>query len=230
MRASNPATSLARRLHHRLIVPPDPFRFDPRLDRLVNALCQAAPPDRPVLNLGSGHTRLGPRVINLDLFPSAGVNVQADAHALPFPNHVFSGVLLRGVLEHVRNAEVTRSEIDRVLGPLGFLYVEVPFLQPFHASPADYRRFTLPGLHEFFEGFTPVESGVQIGPASSLAWVARETLASLLSFGSPRLYPKVLTVAAWGTFWLKYLDALVEPAPWVSHAASALYFLGKKRG
>lgn len=229
MNAPNSPAPLLRRLYHRLIVPPDPFRFDPRLDRLVDALCRAAPPERPVLNLGSGRTRLGPKVLNLDLFQVAGVNVQADAHALPFPNEAFSGVLLRGVLEHVRDAEVTRSEVERVLARQGFLYVEVPFLQPFHASPADYRRFTLPGLHQFFEGFTAVESGVQIGPASSLAWVAREALASLFSFGSPRLYPKVLTVAAWGTFWLKYLDALVEPGPWVAHAASAVYFLGRKR-
>ena len=73
-----------------------------------------------------------------------------------------------------------------------------------------------------------MESGVQIGPGSALSWVLREFLASLLSCGSPWLYRKVQALAGWGTFWIRCLDRLVVPAPHVAHAASAVYYLGRK--
>ena len=136
--------------------------------------------------------------MDIQRFP--GVAICADAERLPFAGASLSGVLLRGVLEHVRRADVVRAEVARVLRPGGFFYVEVPFLQPFHESPEDYRRFTLPGLRAFLADFPEAAAGVQIGPFSSLAWVTREAAASLLSFGSPWLYPKVLLVAAWATF------------------------------
>ncbi len=218
-----------RRLYLWLIVPPDPFRFDPRLERTVRALCAMATGGQWVLNLGSGQTRYGDRVVNLDLQRFPGVSVQGDGHRLPFRDATLAGVLLRGVLEHVRSAETVRSEVERALRPGGFVYVEVPFLQPYHASPEDHRRFTLPGLRAFLRDFEEVESGVQIGPGSALAWVMKEALGALLSRGSTRLYPKALTVAGWATFWLKYLDALVPPSPHAAHAASAVYYVGRKR-
>jgi hypothetical protein len=104
----------------------------------------------------------------------------------------------------------------------------VPFLQPYHMSPEDYRRFTLPGLRSFLLGFEEIESGVQIGPASTLAWILRETLASILAFGSPWLYRKVLALSGWATFWIRYLDRLVVEGSYVANAASAVYFLGRK--
>ena len=219
-----------RRLYHWLVVPPNPFRFDPRCEALVDRLCSHARRGAPILNLGSGATRYGTRVVNLDLRPFPGVQLCGDGERLPFRSGVFTGVLLRGVLEHVRSAEAVRAEALRVLADGGFVYVEVPFLQPFHASPEDYRRFTLPGITRFLSEFEQIESGVQIGPGSSLAWVARVALASIFSLGSRRLYDKILVVAGWSTFWLKYLDRVVVPAPHVFGAASAFYFLGKKRG
>jgi hypothetical protein len=228
--ASGNKPGFLRRLYLRAIVPPDPFRFDPRLDRLVVELCRDADVGRPVLNLGSGSTAFGPGVVNLDLRCFPGVAVCGTGESLPFRSQTFAGALLRGVLEHVQQVDAVRAEVERVLRTGAFLYVEVPFLQPFHESPDDYRRFTLPGLRTFLSSFNEVESGVQIGPGSSLAWVARETIASLLSFGSPRVYPKVLTLAGWATFWLKYLDPVIVPAAWVERSASAIYYLGRKRG
>jgi SAM-dependent methyltransferase len=183
-----------------------------------------------VLNLGSGTTGCAPRTVNLDLRPFKGVHLCGDGHRLPFREEAFSGVLLRGVLEHVRAPDVVRREVSRVLEPRGFVYVEVPFLQPFHLSPEDHRRFTLPGLRFFLGEFEEVESGVQIGPGSTLAWVLREAMAALLSFGSERRYRRALTLVGWGTFWLKCLDRVVARAPFVANSASAVYFLGRKQG
>ena len=183
-----------------------------------------------MLNLGSGTTAYGPHTVNLDVQPFRGVHVRGDGHRLPFREGAFSGVLLRGVLEHVRAPDTVRREVSRVLEPGGFVYVEVPFLQPFHLSPEDHRRFTLPGLRFFLGDFEEVESGVQIGPGSTLAWVLRETTAALFSFGSERRYRRALTLVGWGTFWLKYLDRVTARAPFVANSASAVYFLGRKHG
>jgi SAM-dependent methyltransferase len=215
-------------LRARLAVPPDPFRFPVRLEKRVAGLCDG--PGGPILNLGSGRTRLGPRVVNLDLFDFDGVQVRGDAARLPFRDGAFEGALLRGVLEHVRSAEPVLAEAGRVLVPGGFLYVEVPFLQPYHASPADYRRYTLGGLRALLEEpYDHVESGVQLGPGATLAWTLRETSASVLSFGSERAYRRWLALAGWATFWLRSLDGITVDAPHVANAASACYYLGRKR-
>ena len=216
-----------RRLRDVLAVPPDPYRFDPRLEERVAVLCRQA--EGPVLNLGSGSTRYGERVVNVDLFAFAGVMVRADAGRLPFRDAVFAGALLRGLLEHVASADRVLSEAGRVLARGAFLYVEVPFLQPLHLSPEDHRRFTLPGLRALLSDYEEIDSGVQIGPGSTLAWVARETLASVLAAGSAWRYRKALALVGWGTFWLKYLDPLAGAAPHVATSASAVYFLGRKR-
>jgi SAM-dependent methyltransferase len=211
------------------MVPPDPFRFDPGCDALVHRLCSQARDGAPVLNLGSGTTQYGRNVVNLDLRLQPGIQLCGDGTRLPVRDCCVAGVLLRGVLEHVRSAEAVRQEVVRVLQPGGFVYVEVPFLQPYHLSPEDHRRFTLPGLRHFLSEFDEQESGVQSGPGSALAWVLRETLGTLLSFGSARAYPRALALAGWATFWVKYLDRLIVPAPHAANAASAVYFLGRRR-
>ena len=219
-----------RSLYLRLVVPPNPFRFDPRLDERVRQLCSSVSPHQWALNLGSGSTEYGARIINLDVRPFRGVRVVADGHRLPFRDGSLSGAVLRGVLEHVRSAEEVLQELRRALAPGAFIYIEVPFLQPLHLSPEDHRRFTLAGLQGFLADFEHIDSGVQIGPGSTLAWVLRESLACLLSFGSNKAYSRLLAVVGWLTFWLKYLDSLIIPAPHVANSASALYYLGRQRG
>jgi SAM-dependent methyltransferase len=219
-----------RALYLRLLVSPNPFRMDARLDHLVETLCATAPAGSHVLNLGARTTSYKGPVLNLDIEAFVGVHVVGDGSRLPFRNGTFTVVLLRGVLEHVSSAESVIWEVERVLEPWGQVYIEVPFLQPYHPSPVDYRRFTLPGLQKFLTGFDELEAGVQIGPFSSLAWVLQEALASLIAFGSARRYRGGRALFGWTTFWLKYLDRWVAPGSFVSNSASALYFLGRKRG
>ena len=219
-----------RRLHLRLAVPPTPFRMNPRLDQLVEDLCRKGEDGARVLNLGAGSASLEGRVVNLDIERFAGVHVCGDGEALPFRAGTFAAVLLRGVLEHVRSADRVLEQTRCVLRPRGLIYVEVPFLQPFHSSPEDHRRFTLNGIRAFLSGFEEIEAGVQIGPGSTLAWISQEALAALLAFGSVKAYVRIRALLGWATFWLKHLDRLVVPAPFVANSASALYFLGRKRG
>ena len=61
----------------------------------------------------------------------------------------------------------------RVARPRAVLYIEVPFLQGYHASPDDYHRFTSSGLRHAFQANHDVEVGVCAGPSSALTWILR---------------------------------------------------------
>jgi SAM-dependent methyltransferase len=66
--------------------------------------------------------------------------------SMPFENATFDSVLCNAVLEHVSDAEQSIRELARVVRPNGHIVVAVPFLQPFHACPTDFRRYTSDGL------------------------------------------------------------------------------------
>lgn len=216
---------IIKRIRNCLATPPDPFRVSPKGQTIVYDLCRHG----RVLNLGSGHSLYTGPVVNLDLVAGYGVHVCGDGHHLPFGDAAFQSVLLRGVLEHVRCAMTVLNEVRRVLVDSGMLYVEVPFLQPLHLSPEDHRRFTLPGLRSFFSDFEEVQSGVQIGSWSTVAWVLREATADLLCFGSESVNRRILAIAGWCSFWVRELDRLIVMRDHSTRAASALYYLGRKR-
>jgi SAM-dependent methyltransferase len=65
---------------------------------------------------------------------------------MPFADESFDSVLSNAVLEHVANVEDSMRELARVVRPNGHIVVAVPFLQPFHACPTDFRRYTADGL------------------------------------------------------------------------------------
>jgi SAM-dependent methyltransferase len=106
-----------------------------------------------VLNVGSGEDQrtFGSRTVRVDLLAPT-VSVRADvARALPFVGGSFDGVLCTEVLEHVPDAEFVLAEIARVARPGAVLVVTVPFAFHYHPDPADYRRFTPPGLKAALE-------------------------------------------------------------------------------
>ena len=120
-----------------------------------------------ILNLGSHGERTtsavrylgGLNLINLDIERFAGVDIIGDGHALPFKEGSVHGVVVDGVLEHVRRPEQVVNEILRVLRNGGYVYAKVPFLMGFHARPYDFQRYSLPGLVYLFNKFTIIDSG-----------------------------------------------------------------------
>ena len=58
----------------------------------------------------------------------------------------FNGVFCSGVLEHVDDYMAAIREMWRVLRPEGVLLLGVPFKQPEHRRPNDFRRFTRDGI------------------------------------------------------------------------------------
>ncbi len=189
-------------------------------------------PDLTILNIGSlsiDLRTLHPHIWNLDIVHYPSVDVVADAHRLPFKDDSLDMILFKNVLEHIRDPARAMSEIHRVLKPGGVLYIKLPFLQPFHAVPDDYQRYTVSGMAELMKGYEQLDFGIAVGPGSMLSWMLREYLAILTSCGSMKAYRAGLIVWGWLTFWIKYTDLLFRRNPLANRVTSAFWGMYRKR-
>ena len=168
-----------------------------------------------ILDVGCGTRKLSEDVIAIDLTPGDCVKIVGDACHLPFADESCDGVWLEAVLEHVPDPRAVLTEIQRVLKPHGWLYLEVPFMQGEHAAPGDYQRYTKQGFEQLlkedwqFEWFQ-----MAAGPFSALAYHLRSCLSMITSFGNDKLY-RATFEAVWGyVVWpIKWLDYLFKDHP-----------------
>lgn len=79
------------------------------------------------------------------------IDVFGDGQRLPVADACVDTVLSLEVLEHLPHPERCVAEMARVLKPGGRLLLTVPFLQPLHQLPFDFRRYTPRGLTELLE-------------------------------------------------------------------------------
>jgi SAM-dependent methyltransferase len=165
--------------------------------------------DKIGLNIGSGVTNYSQNIINFDLQPFKNVAVIGDLFHLPFKDNSFDYVFSIYVLEHIPDTKKAINEMLRVLKPGGTAYCLVPFIQGFHAAPADFTRLTISGVKEQFSEFARTEA-VGLGPTSALLWIFQEWLALVLSFGSKRIGAILHILFMVLTFPIKYLDILVS--------------------
>lgn len=205
-------------------VPSAIWQPDPPLERTVAELGR----DEVVLDLGAGGRQVDDRIVAVDFIAFPNTDVISDVHTLAFADASVDTVICTGTLEHVRDPARVMDEIARVLKPGGRVHLEVPFMQPYHADPVDYWRWTLPGLRLFAteRGFEEERSGAHLGPASAL----NEILAAYArSFFRGRVVRKlaeiVMTVLF---FWHKYLDRFL--ANRTLDMPSGVYFVGRKAG
>lgn len=152
-------------------VPAAVWQRDPQLPALQELVKRS-----PVLDVGAGGRRLSPSVVTVDAEPHPGTNVLADIGRLPFRTASVAGLVCTGTLEHVLDPPQAVAEFARVLGNGGEIHVEVPFMQPYHADPHDYWRFTDEGLRVLFRGWEVTALGSHMGSGAGAAWVLREAL------------------------------------------------------
>jgi hypothetical protein len=129
----------------------------------------------------------------------------------------------------VEDAQKTLLEAQRVLAPGGRLLVDVPFIQGFHPSPGDYRRYTEQGLRAELTrlGFTVEESGVAVGPASAMAWITSEFLALLVSGRSVIAYRVARNLTQLISMPIKYADWWLEKHPMANRIPSGVWALAR---
>jgi SAM-dependent methyltransferase len=202
----------------RALEPPAPFVMNPR-----EAI--GAPLGRWNLCIGGGG-RAMPGYINLDLFLLPGVDVAADAAALPFPADTFQRVECDAVLEHVRDPRVVMDEIRRVLAPGGYAHIVTPFCHPYHEYPRDFQRFSPDGLREVARGLEVIAEGWRTGPTATLLVFALEYGKRLLPWRAWRIGAHL--VLGWLLSPLRYMDLLLFRVPYAGRIGNHCFIWLRK--
>ncbi len=119
-----------------------------------------------ILDVGCGNKRLQEYLpsdtdyTGIDFNAAADIQMDISKEPYPFKDNSFDYIICNAVLEHVKNDDFVLNEIYRVLKPGGTLYVSIPFMQPYHADPDDFRRYTGYGLENKLKehGFADMRS------------------------------------------------------------------------
>ena len=184
--------------------------------------------DKIIINIGSGITRVHPDVVNLDIFPFINVDIVADAASLPFKDNSVDMLISESTIEHTPNMEQVIKEMRRVVKPGGLVYVSIPFLVPFHASPNDYTRLTHEGLKQRFYDFTPQKIGTLGGPASALVTLLMYLLALPFSVISEAAYNVATYFFMAILSPLRFFDLIFYLFPRSIEVSAMIYYIGKK--
>jgi SAM-dependent methyltransferase len=135
--------------------------------RLLNAGCG----DR---DLSAWLAALGvDEVTHYDIASGLPGAVIGPLEALPFADSSFDTILCNAVLEHVEKVDEVVGELARVLRPGGHAVIAVPFLQPYHECPRDFRRYTKEGLVALGEqaGLVAVAVNPVHSAAQTIGWI-----------------------------------------------------------
>ncbi len=133
-----------------------------------------------VLNAGSGKRELGlgERELNIDIVPDTEPDIIGDLHSIPLKDEAVDTIVSIAVLEHTKFPWIVTQEFYRILKPGGYGVIAVPFIQPQHACPDDYCRFTENGLVELskYSGFEVIETAHVHHFGQTIAWLLWEYL------------------------------------------------------
>lgn len=183
-----------------------------------------------VLNLWSGNKFVDKKVVNVDLFAYAGVDIVADLTDLPIADCSIDLVLNESNLEHVYSYEKVIKESYRILKDNWTVYFVVPFMFSFHSSPYDFFRFTHIALEKLFKDawFYDIQIKPYSWPASSFVLIMTEFLSCLFSLGIFRLYEIFhifFTLVLWP---IKFLDIILNIFSFSKNSSSIFYLIAKK--
>lgn len=187
------------------------------------------PKGKLIVDIASGIKTLREDVIKVDVALFTGVDIVADAEHLPFKDNSCDAVVCESSLEHFKNPDDAVMEFRRILKPGGLVYISVPFIVGFHASPYDYYRWTEEGVKELMKEFEQVEIDVGWGPTYALTTVLREWLAIVLSFDIDFLYQflSILFMVIFAP--LNFLDYIFSHYKSAKNIAYGFYYIGAKK-
>ena len=191
-------------------------------------------PGKKILNLGSGVgnfdylLRDDLTLVNVDIsIDKPQIDIQADAHFLPFIDNSFDIVYSIAVLEHVKRPWDVAAEITRVLKPGGHVLLDLPFLNVIHDTE-DYFRFTDKGIISLFgEEYRTIDHGVSAGGASFLS--------VFLLFYFKQFIPTSplkfiwLALLYYPVSLLKFIDIIPSKESECRVTANSFFFIGQKK-
>ncbi len=187
------------------------------------------PKDSLLLNIGSGVHKPHPDIVNVDIFYYKGVDLVANAEELPLPTGSVDAIVCESLLEHVPRPQKIVDEMYRVLKPGGGMYIVIPFVYPFHASPNDFQRWSVTGLRELIKAGTVEVIGTRAGPTSALVGQLGTWFAIAFSFGYEPLYNLLSLVGLVLFFPFKFLDLILGWYPTSIHGAGQFYSVSIKK-
>ena len=195
-----------------------------------NFLANHSNPDSIMLDVGSANNRINQEVINIDILPYEQVDIVADACKLPINDNCIDSIVSETSLEHIPDSTAALEEFSRVLKPGGMIFIEVPFMQPLHAAPMDYKRWTVLGLTNDLSrvGIKVTEGGVSSGPASGFSWMLAEFASTIISLGSNRIRKLISLPIQALCSPIKWLDLILYWLPNSEVMASSIWVVGIK--
>jgi Methyltransferase domain len=187
-----------------------------------------------IVHIGGGPNRNHPKEVNLNIAAMDNVDIIGSAEALPLDTESVDVVISNAVLEHVQDLNAAVAEIERVLKPGGFLYVEIPFMQHYHNHDfygvkfEDYRRFTKTGLVDLFKLCTVIDVGVCVGPTSTLFQIL---FSYLQDISSNKIYKYIISIFynLLGNSFVWIDSVLPEEVIQNSRIPSGIYLFGRKK-
>lgn len=154
-----------------------------------------------VLNAGCGNRDIsgivmaGDRgaVVNYDMRSTIPGAILGSLNEMPFADEEFDTIVCNGVLEHVSDVDSVMRELARTLKPGGYLIASVPYLQPYHKDPSDFRRYTRDGLKELgaMHGLETVDVLPLHTVWQTIGWIAWEWAVEKGGWRKPVVYPAV---------------------------------------
>lgn len=218
------------RIYYKILRILGPVFYHPQNKRMINNLLARFNHNSVIVNVGSGPAYFEERqdIINVDIYPYTAVDILSDGHSIPIIDNSVDLAISIAMLEHTATPQDSLREIYRIVRPGGYALVFVPFMQPFHAAPNDYYRWTEKGLEHLMKPFLTERTWIGGGPTSGWLWITQEWLALLLSFGSKKLFQLVLLLLMILTFPLKWLDLLLFYHPCAHKVASGFYVVARK--
>ena len=73
-------------------------------------------------------------VVRLNIYSRDCIDIVCDGETYPFPVETFDKIMLRCILEHVKEPLKILNECKRILKPNGKIVIEGPFVNPIHAQ------------------------------------------------------------------------------------------------
>ena len=144
-----------------------------------------------VLNAGAGNRDISNiiegELVNLDIpdgSHNSNIHIAAPLEKIPVEKEIFDVIICNAVLEHVEDVDSVMREFYRVLKPGGYLYIGVPFMQPEHKDPKDFRRYTADGLAQLLEkhSFNIIEIRSIHSVYHTMGWIVHNWLTSEKKF------------------------------------------------
>ena len=136
------------------------------------------------------------------------------------------------LLEHLRRPWVAAGNIEALLAPGGFAFIQVPWVQGFHAFPDDFWRMSLSGLLELFPGLELVDAFYSGGSSDVAYRIWRDGIVDF-SLEARQIEAAAFQILLSNDDNQRFLKSLPEQRAYLSRGYLPVIFvnyLGRKRG